>query len=89
MENTTSSKVTVSKEEGNTRIIFIKLVIMALLPFAQAMASFGVLGIVGLITSRNTTNDAITTLIVLLFLSHPTIIALMFQNFKCLDIYGT
>lgn len=67
-----------------------KLILFAILPLILAIASIGVWMLARLIKGRirKLKDKIISTMVVLLFLVHPTIAKILFQAFNCIDIDG-
>jgi len=78
------------QETGNTEVFFQKVVIMSLLPGIVWVLSAAVWGLIAFFQSRMVymRRELVTTMIVLFFLIHPTIVKLMFSIFACREIEG-
>ena len=94
--NTTSVSTTTAVSSNSntdvswTRIFFLKLVMLALLPFIVFLAStafWAVYKLLGRVTAP-VSGKALSTLVIVLFLVHPNIVQYTFFNFKCLDVDG-
>eukprot|EP00361_Fabrea_salina_P007450 CAMPEP_0202436818 /NCGR_PEP_ID=MMETSP1345-20130828/26245_1 /ASSEMBLY_ACC=CAM_ASM_000843 /TAXON_ID=342563 /ORGANISM="Fabrea Fabrea salina" /LENGTH=1731 /DNA_ID=CAMNT_0049050339 /DNA_START=6 /DNA_END=5201 /DNA_ORIENTATION=+ len=78
------------EETGNTEVFFQKVVIISLLPAIVWALSAAVWGLIAFFQSRliYMKRELVTTMIVLFFLIHPTIVKLMFSIFACREIEG-
>eukprot|EP00347_Sterkiella_histriomuscorum_P007237 403349735 len=72
------------------RIFFQKLIILALLPFILLFASWSFWSSFYTIKKykRSYKGKLISTLVIVLFLVHPSIVQFMFNNFRCIDVDG-
>eukprot|EP00347_Sterkiella_histriomuscorum_P001991 403369895 len=77
-------------DSSSTRLFFYKLIMISIIPFICAIASFGFWYLYWNIKKKSFEylGKAISTLIILLFLVHPSIVQNMFYNFKCMDVDG-
>lgn len=73
-----------------SRIFFLKLVIISLLPFLIAAVCFGFWNTYKLIrrSTHSVFGKSLSTIVIILFFVHPNIVQYMFFNFKCLEVDG-
>eukprot|EP00347_Sterkiella_histriomuscorum_P001801 403370625 len=75
---------------SNIRITFVKIILISVLPLM--LMTFSIIGwwFYKIIFRKaiNLFSRVISTLVIVLFLSHPSIVQYMFLNFKCKDIDG-
>lgn len=63
---------------------------LAILPFLLAALAYGVWYLIKYIKKlrADVSGKAMSTLIIILFLVHPSLVQYMFYDFKCLDVDG-
>eukprot|EP00347_Sterkiella_histriomuscorum_P017716 403348268 len=80
----------VKQDTSPTRIFYYKLVMLALMPFIVASFAFGFWFVYQCIRGKKRVGKvggkAMSTLVIVLFLIHPSIVQYMFFNFKCIDV---
>jgi hypothetical protein len=75
-------------QEQGEKPEFIKLIVMAVIPFNVIIVSCLVWGVVALYrrSLANVRNELATTLLVLAFMTHPNIVKSMFSAFSCFEV---
>jgi hypothetical protein len=73
-----------------TRVIYIKVLIMSLLPFLLFLACYGVWFIISYKKRdpRLLRTRAISSVVILLFFVHSELVQFMFDMFNCIDVDG-
>ena len=83
---------TPSSDNSYSRTFYYKLVMLGLFPFVTAAASILFWTLYqrckGAEKAGNVSAKAMSTLIIILFLIHPSIVSFMFFNFKCYSVDG-
>jgi hypothetical protein len=78
--------------ESTFRIFYIKLLLLALLPFAIVALStlfWMVYRKIKKVAFSRVMGDNVSTVIIMLFLVHPQIVQYLYDNFNCVDVDGT
>mmetsp|Transcript_20833 Transcript_20833/g.19878 ORF Transcript_20833/g.19878 Transcript_20833/m.19878 type:complete len:352 (-) Transcript_20833:1622-2677(-) len=86
--NATTDSEDLVTDESLFNVFYMKLMMMAALPFLVFAICYAVWYIIGLIqkTLHLTKDKAISTLVIVLFLVHPNIVQYMFDVFNCFNV---
>ena len=71
-------------------LIYLKLLLFALLPFLLAFACYFTWAIISCKSKDHSVlkTKAVSSLVILLFLVHPTLVSFFFKAFDCIDVDG-
>ncbi|CDW71577.1 UNKNOWN [Stylonychia lemnae] len=90
LDDRTSSSSNTEQIQKGIRIFFQKMILVALLPFLLAIGCYCSWNFIGYVKKSvtNKRSKIMSSLVIVLFLAHPSIIQYMFYAFKCKTIEG-
>mmetsp|Transcript_9017 Transcript_9017/g.6792 ORF Transcript_9017/g.6792 Transcript_9017/m.6792 type:complete len:106 (-) Transcript_9017:66-383(-) len=80
----------IETDDSLFNVYYIKIIMMALLPFLIFIGCYGIWYLIGLCqrSLSKTKSRAIASLVIVLFLVHPDIVQYMFSMFNCYEVDG-
>eukprot|EP00347_Sterkiella_histriomuscorum_P019434 403341642 len=76
-----------SGDDQSIRIFFVKLIMIAILPFLLLIGCFTIWSVIKLVKNNiNLKNSVTSSVVIALFLAHSSIVQYMFYDFKCKKI---